>query len=231
MKRDMAQRIAIIDYGSGNLRSVEKAFERAALNSGAAFDVSVTGDPEKIRSADRLVLPGVGAFGACMEGLSERAGVLEAMEHVALVEARPFLGICVGMQLLAETGHEFGAHRGLGWIPGEVTALASSGLAPSDLELTPSGPSIRTPHMGWNEMRVIAPHPVADGLDGEAFYFAHSYRFECENNAHRIGVTVHGAPLCAALGRDNFVGVQFHPEKSQRAGIALLQNFLLWNPS
>ncbi|MEO1241516.1 MAG: imidazole glycerol phosphate synthase subunit HisH [Pseudomonadota bacterium] len=215
----MSQRIAIIDYGSGNLRSVEKAFERAAHESGLAAMMSVTDDPDEICKADRLLLPGVGAFGACMAGLSARDGVLEAMEHVALVEARPFLGICVGMQLLAEKGLEFGEHQGLGWIPGKVASLS------------PADPTVRTPHMGWNTVSVSAPHHLMDNLDEEAFYFAHSYHFETENNAHAIGSTVHGEVITAAIARDNIAGVQFHPEKSQHAGITLLKNFLTWDPS
>ncbi len=212
----MAQTVAIIDYGSGNLRSVEKALGRAAREAGLPAQICVTDDADIIGSADRIVLPGVGAFGACMAGLSARDGVLEAMEHVALVEARPFLGICVGMQLLADRGREFGDHKGLGWIVGDVTALETN------------DPACRTPHMGWNEVRVRAPHPLFNGLDDEAFYFAHSYCFVPKNDAHIIGVCEHGGRIAAGVGRDNIVGVQFHPEKSQAAGIALLQNFLGW---
>ena len=144
----MSQRIAIIDYGSGNLRSVEKAVDRAAREAGVAALTLVTDDPDEICKADRLLLPGVGAFGACMAGLSARPGVLEAMEHVTLVEQRPFLGICVGMQLLAELGLEFGTHQGLGWIQGTVKPLS------------PADPSLRLPHMGWNVFEVSAPHPL-----------------------------------------------------------------------
>ena len=215
----MVQRITIIDYGSGNLRSVEKAFERAARELGAAIVFEVTSDPEQIRSADRLVLPGVGAFGACMKALSDRPGLLEAVEHNALVEARPFLGICVGMQLLADQGYEFGASKGLGWIVGNVRSLEQC------------DPALRSPHMGWSEVSVLTPHPVMDGLDGEAFYFAHSYHFEVENDAHLIGVCDYGDAITACMARDNIVGVQFHPEKSQHAGIALLKNFLQWTPA
>lgn len=214
----MAQMIAILDYGSGNLRSVEKAFEHAARHHGLACRIVVTDDPDQVAAADRLVLPGVGAFAACMSGLIARDGLLEAMQHVALVEKRPFLGVCVGMQLLATQGLEYGVHEGLGWIPGSVRAIE------------PRTPDIRTPHMGWNAVEIESPHPVLDGLDGEAFYFAHSYYFDCENTAFRYGVTVHGAPLAAAVGRDNLFGVQFHPEKSQRAGLALIGNFLAWSP-
>ena len=215
----MAQTIAIIDYGSGNLRSVEKAFERAAREHGLASRILVTDEPDLVGSADRLVLPGVGAFAACMEGLKGRAGVLEALEHAVLVEGRPFLGVCVGMQLLANLGMEFGSNYGLGWIPGKVVAINAK----------TSG--VRAPHMGWNAVSVSAPHPLCDGLDGETFYFAHSYHFEVENSAHRYAVTDHGGRMAAAVGRDNIFGVQFHPEKSQKAGLALIANFLNWAPS
>ncbi|MHA7871989.1 MAG: imidazole glycerol phosphate synthase subunit HisH [Hyphococcus sp.] len=215
----MAQRLAIIDYGSGNLRSVEKALARAAREHGLALHIDLTDDPETIASADRLLLPGVGAFGACMDGLAARGGVLEAMQHAALVEERPFLGICVGMQLLAETGEEYGEHRGLGWIPGRVGALGRD------------DPAIRRPHMGWSEITLSAPHHLLDDLDEAHFYFAHSYHFEAGNRSHALAYAVHGAPFVAAVGRDNIAGVQFHPEKSQAAGMTLLKNFLTWDPS
>ena len=215
----MAQTIAILDYGSGNLRSVEKAFEYSARRRGLACRIVVTDDPALVAAADRLVLPGVGAFAACMAGLAARAGLIDALQHGVLVEGRPFLGICVGMQLLATQGLEFGATDGLGWVPGSVRAMA------------PSAPGVRTPHMGWNALAVESAHPLLDGLDGEAFYFAHSYHFDCENSAHRHGVTDHGGALAAAVGRDNIFGVQFHPEKSQRAGMTLIGNFLNWSPA
>ncbi len=214
----MAQTIAILDYGSGNLRSVEKAFEHAARRHGLACRIAVTDDPDLVAGADRLVLPGVGAFAACMNGLAAREGLLEALQHGVLVERRPFLGVCVGMQLLATRGLEYGAHDGLGWTPGAVRPIE------------PAGPDIRTPHMGWNALQVETPHPLLDGLDGEVFYFAHSYHFECENASFRYAVTDHGRPLTAAVGRDNIFGVQFHPEKSQRAGMDLIGNFLAWSP-
>ncbi len=214
----MAETLAIIDYGSGNLRSVEKAVERAAREAGLARHVSVTDDPDVICKADRVILPGVGAFAACMAGLAARDGVIEAVEHVALVEGRPFLGICVGMQLLANRGLEFGGSEGLGWIPGEVVTL-------------PHSEEFRAPHMGWNKVETIEHHPVFDGLDGEVFYFAHSFYFEPENDAHLYGVTHHGRPVPALIGRDNLVGAQFHPEKSQKAGLAFLSAFLEWSPS
>ncbi len=215
----MAEKVAIIDYGSGNLRSVQKALQRAAREAGVAASVSVTADAETIAKADRIVLPGVGAFGAGMDGLRARAGVLEAMEHAVLAAGRPFLGVCVGMQLLADCGLEFGAHDGLGWIAGEVVAL-------------PEGdPACRTPHMGWNKVRSEAPHRVLEKLAEEAFYFAHSYHFVPENDVHTIAVCDHGIGFVAAVARDNIFGVQFHPEKSQAAGLALLSNFLQWSPA
>jgi glutamine amidotransferase len=214
----MAETLAIIDYGSGNLRSVEKAVERAAREAGLARHVSVTDDPDLIAKADRLILPGVGAFAACMAGLAARPGVIEAVEHAALVEGRPFLGICVGMQLLANRGLEFGVSDGLGWIPGEVAPLTHSG-------------QFRAPHMGWNAVETLSPHPVFDGLGGEVFYFAHSFHFVTENASHVYGVTRHGQEIAALIGRDNLVGAQFHPEKSQAAGLAFLGAFLAWSPS
>lgn len=214
----MAETLAIIDYGSGNLRSVEKAVERAAREAGLARHVSVTDDPDIICKADRVILPGVGAFAACMEGLAAREGVLEAIEHVALVESRPFLGICVGMQLLANRGLEFGGSEGLGWIPGEVVPL-------------PHSAAFRSPQMGWNEVRLVSPHPVVEELDGESFYFAHSFHFVPENDAHLYGVTRHEHDVAALIGRDNLLGAQFHPEKSQTAGLAFLASFLSWSPS
>ncbi len=215
----MAEKVAIVDYGSGNLRSVQKALQRATREAGVAARVFVTADAETIANADRIVLPGVGAFGAGMEGLRARVGVLEAMEHSVLAAGRPFLGICVGMQLLADCGREFGAHDGLGWIAGEVTALPQA------------APAYRTPHMGWNAVRVETPHPVLENITEEAFYFAHSYHFVAENAVHLIGVCHHGAQLAAIVARDNIFGVQFHPEKSQAAGLALLANFLQWAPA
>ncbi len=219
----MAQNVAIIDYGSGNLRSVEKALERAAREAGVDANIDVTDDAALIRRADRIVLPGVGAFRACMEGLRARPGVLEALEHVVLVEGRPFLGVCVGMQLLADRGREFGGHDGLGWIAGEVDLLPCP--LPGD------DPAFRVPHMGWNEVALRKPHPLFENIEDEAFYFAHSFRFVPENDANMIGVCHHGVRLAAAVGRDNIFGVQFHPEKSQTAGIALLKNFLQWSPA
>jgi len=214
----MAQRIAIVDYGSGNLRSVEKALERAAREAGVAARIAVTDEPDDIAVADRLVLPGVGAFAACATGLAARSGVLEALERGVLIERRPFLGICVGMQLLADRGHEFGVHEGLGWIAGDVAEIGAN------------HGRVRSPHMGWNTVAVDEPHALFAELDGAAFYFAHSYCFRAENEAHVLASAIHGRRFAAAIARDNIAGVQFHPEKSQTAGLALLRNFLFWNP-
>lgn len=216
MKRAMVQTVAIVDYGSGNLRSVAKTFERAAAEAGLAATISVTDDAEEIAAADRIALPGVGAFRACMDGLRARNGVIEALEHAVLVRAQPFMGICVGMQLLAESGREFGEHQGLGWIPGRVGPIEATGLT--------------IPHMGWNVVEAPAGRTISDLIEGKAFYFAHSFHFAPENEAHIYGVTMHGAELVAAVGRDNIFGVQFHPEKSQSAGVDLIAGFLKWNP-
>ena len=212
----MAQSVVIVDYGSGNLRSVAKTFERAAAESGLAATINVSDDADAIASADRIALPGVGAFRACMDGLVARDGVIEALEHAVLVRGQPFMGICVGMQLLAECGREFGDHQGLGWIPGRVISIAA--------------PGVSVPHMGWNVVKSPARRRVTKLLDGKAFYFAHSFHFEPENAAHAYALTEHGIELVAAVGRDNIFGVQFHPEKSQSAGVELIAGFLKWNP-
>ena len=216
----MAERAAIIDYGSGNLRSVEKALQRAAAERGLAVTVAVTDEPSAVAGADRIVLPGVGAFAACAEALAAVPGMISALEHVVLVEKRPFLGICVGMQLMAEKGLEFGETPGLGWIPGHVRRLA------------PDDASLRVPHTGWNTVRARSPHPALAALDHhpQDFYFVHSYHFVAENDAHILGVADYGERIAAIVGRDNMIGVQFHPEKSQSAGLALLGDFLDWRP-
>ncbi|GAB4528490.1 MAG: imidazole glycerol phosphate synthase subunit HisH [Amphiplicatus sp.] len=216
----MTETVAVVDYGSGNLRSVEKSLQRAARESGRDARIVVTGDPEAVAGAGRIVLPGVGAFAACMNGLAAIEGMIPALEHAVLVEKRPFLGVCVGMQLLAEKGLEFGENAGLGWIPGVVRRLA------------PADPACRVPHVGWNTVRARVPHPVLKSLDHrpQDFYFVHSYHFACENDAHVLGVTDYGGRIAAIVGRDNLLGVQFHPEKSQAAGLALLADFLAWRP-
>jgi glutamine amidotransferase len=211
--------VAIIDYGSGNLRSAAKAFERAAAESEIAADIEVTGKPEVVAGADRIVLPGVGAFADCRRGLGARPGLEAALREAAIARARPFLGICVGMQLLAERGREFETVGGLGWIGGEVVAIE------------PKDPALKIPHMGWNEIEPRADHAVLTGFAaGTHGYFVHSYHFRLAEPADLVAVTDYGGPLTAIIGRDNFVGTQFHPEKSQEAGLRLIGNFLRWRP-
>lgn len=212
-------KLAIIDYGSGNLRSAQKAFERAAREAELSVTVDVTPDPAKVAKADRIVLPGVGAFADCMTGLTAIAGMREALEAAVLRRAVPFLGICVGMQLLATVGREFGETAGLGWIDGEV------------IQLAPSDPALKIPHMGWNDLTIARAHPLFDGIESGAHaYFVHSYQFHTEDDAAVLAATEYGGPVTAAIGRDNIAGTQFHPEKSQAVGLALLANFLSWSP-
>ncbi|MEL7491880.1 MAG: imidazole glycerol phosphate synthase subunit HisH [Pseudomonadota bacterium] len=216
----MAECVAIIDYGSGNLRSVQKAFERVVSERGLDAYIVVTGSADAVAGADRIVLPGVGAFAACRAGLDAAPGMIAAMEKVVLQSRRPFLGICVGMQLLATRGLEFGETPGLGWIAGDVK------------KIEPADPTLSVPHMGWNNVSAAAPHPVIDDLDlPQDFYFANSFHFDVEREQEKIAVCDHGGPLSAGVARDNIVGVQFHPEKSQRAGLALIAAFLTWTPS
>ncbi|SMH55750.1 imidazole glycerol phosphate synthase subunit HisH [Azospirillum agricola] len=211
------QTVALIDYGSGNLRSAAKAIERAAGEAEASTTVLVTSDADAVRRADRVVLPGVGAFADCKRGLSEVPGMLEALEEVVHRRARPFLGICVGMQLMAERGREYGVTEGLGWIKGEVATLE------------PADPALKIPHMGWNELNVRRPHPVLAGLPENAHaYFVHSYHFKLADPETLIASAEYGGPFAAVVGRDNLVGTQFHPEKSQATGLALIANFLRW---
>jgi len=212
--------VALIDYGSGNLRSAAKAFERAIRERGSAETVAVTADPEVVRRADRVVLPGVGAFADCRRGLTALPGMLDALNEAVMAGGRPFLGICVGMQLMAEVGREHGACDGLGWIAGEVVALA------------PADPALKIPHMGWNELEVAATgHPVLAGIEaGQHAYFVHSYAMRCADPAHVLATVDYGGPVAAVIGRGNVVGTQFHPEKSQRTGLRLITNFLAWKP-
>ncbi len=202
----MAETVALVDYGAGNLQSV-----RNALNAAGAGDILVTADPDAVARADRIVLPGVGAFAHCMGALSSIDGMVDALNEATGLGGRPFLGICVGMQLMADAGEEHGITTGLGWIKGRVRALK------------PSEPSLKIPHMGWNDVL-----PTSDGLivPGEA-YFLHSYAFEGEDV---IATTAHGGPVVAAIGKENRIGVQFHPEKSQRYGLEFLGRFLKWKP-
>ena len=212
--------VAIIDYGSGNLRSAAKAFERAAREAGLDLEVLVTADPDRVRAADRVVLPGVGAFGACRDGLHALPGMVEALEEAVIGRGRPFFGICVGMQLMESVGREHGDHAGLGWIPGEVIALA------------PSDPALKIPHMDWNALNIPQfSHPVLEGLGENAYvYFVHGYQFRPESPEHLLARVDYGGAVVAVVGRDNLFGTQFHPEKSQAAGLAILGNFLRWRP-
>jgi glutamine amidotransferase len=210
---------AIIDYGSGNLRSAAKAFERAAAENGVAGPIVVTSRPEEMAAAERIVLPGVGAFADCRRGLAAVPGLEAALTEAVISRGRPFLGICVGMQLMAERGREFETVEGLGWIPGEVVALE------------PADPSLKIPHMGWNELAPRAAHPVLEGLAAGAHaYFVHSYHLRPADAADLLAETDYGGPLAAVVGRDNLIGTQFHPEKSQMAGLRLIANFLKWRP-
>jgi len=210
--------VAIIDYGSGNLRSAAKAFERAVREAGRDERVAVTADADIVRAADRVVLPGVGAFADCRRGLAALPGMLAALGEAVVDRGRPFLGICVGMQLMAEVGREYETCAGLGWIAGEVTALE------------PADPALKIPHMGWNELEIrAAGHPVLAGIGGGAHaYFVHSYAIRCRQPAHVLATVDYGGPVTAVVGRDNMVGTQFHPEKSQKTGLRLITNFLDW---
>lgn len=211
--------IAVVDYGSGNLRSAAKALARAARDAGDPRPVVVTADPEIVRGADHVVLPGVGAFGDCRRGLGAVPGMIEALEDVVRGRGRPFLGICVGMQLMADRGVEHGVHPGLGWIAGEVRVIE------------PADPALKIPHMGWNELGPVAGHPVLRHLEqGEHVYFVHSYAIRPERPADLLVATDYGGPIAAIVGRDNMIGTQFHPEKSQAAGLRLLADFLAWRP-
>lgn len=206
----MSERLALIDYGAGNLHSVENA-----LRAAGATAVEVTADPKVVLAADRIVLPGVGAYRACMDALAAVPGMIDALNRRVLWDGRPFLGVCVGMQLMADAGEEFGRHPGLGWIPGTVA------------KLEPQDPAVRIPHMGWNDVTPASDHPII--VPGEA-YFLHSFAFHPTDASDLAATTDHGGQVTAAVARDNLVGVQFHPEKSQAYGLALLQRFLEWRP-
>jgi glutamine amidotransferase len=218
----MTETIAIIDYGSGNLRSAAKACERAARETGSDAEIVVTADAERVRKADRIVLPGVGAFADCRAGLYAVPGMIEALEERVLRDGVPFLGICVGMQLLAREGREKGVHAGLGWIEGAVVRLA------------PADPNLKVPHIGWNNVSILKPHPlvdnIPDGPEGLHAYFVHSYHFETASTASLYMTVDYGQQVTAAVGRDNIFGTQFHPEKSQALGLTLIGNFLKWKP-
>ena len=209
------QSVALIDYGSGNLRSAEKALVRAAEGRS---EVVVTCDPETVAAADRVVLPGVGAFAACMSALQARRGVVEAMEDAVRRRGAPFLGICVGMQLMASRGQEYGETPGLGWIEGDVRRIE------------PADPACKVPHMGWNRLVDVADHPLMAGVGDQAVYFTHSFAFFTRDAGDVIAWADHGGRFPAAVARGNVAGVQFHPEKSQGPGLSLLSRFLEWRP-
>lgn len=214
--------VAIIDYGSGNLHSAAKAFERAAREAGLDEEILVTSDPERVRGAGRIVLPGVGAFADCRRGLDAVAGMVEALEESVRRQGRPFLGICVGMQLMATRGLEHTTSYGLDWIRGDVKAIE------------PNDPSLKIPHMGWNTLEARKDHPLLEGIptgpDGLHAYFVHSYALQPADPDDVVAVTDYGGPVTAIVGRDNIVGTQFHPEKSQALGLEFIANFLRWRP-
>jgi glutamine amidotransferase len=214
---------AIIDYGSGNLCSAAKAFERANAENGNAGAILVTSRPEEVAAAERIVLPGVGAFADCRRGLAAIPGLEEALCEAVIARGRPFLGICVGMQLMAERGREFETTEGLGWIGGEVVRIEPVSA--------PGALSLKIPHMGWNELSPRAAHPVLEGLPaGTHTYYVHGYHFRVAADSDLLALTDYGGPVAAVVGRDNLVGTQFHPEKSQAAGLRLIANFLRWRP-
>jgi glutamine amidotransferase len=214
--------VAIIDYGSGNLHSAAKAFERAAREQGSDLAIKVTARPEDVADAERIVLPGVGAFADCKRGLEDVPGMIEALEEAVQGRGKPFLGICVGLQLMAERGLEHGVTPGLGWIKGEVRAIA------------PSAPELKIPHMGWNTLRVVRANPLLEGVPtgegGLHAYFVHSYHVVLEEPGDLVASTDYGGPITAFVAKDNMAGTQFHPEKSQKLGLALIANFLRWKP-
>jgi len=214
--------VAIIDYGSGNLHSAAKAFERAAREEGSRLAVKVTSKPEDLRQAERIVLPGVGAFADCRQGLVDIPGMIEALEEAVKARGKPFLGICVGLQLMAMRGLEHGLTPGLGWIEGEVRAIA------------PGDPALKIPHMGWNTLDLARKHALFEGIPtGEAglnAYFVHSYHLVPTGAETLVATTDYGGPITAFVAKDNMAGSQFHPEKSQKLGLALIANFLKWKP-
>ncbi len=214
--------VAIVDYGSGNLHSAAKAFERAARESGRDQPIVVTSDPDAVRRADRIVLPGVGAFADCRRGLDAVEGMIQALEEAVRGKGRPFLGICVGMQLMAERGREYRVSEGLGWIPGEVDRIA------------PNDRALKIPHMGWNTLTALQPHPLLEGIavgpQGLHGYFVHSYHLNVADRNDLVAEADYGGPVTAMVARDTYAGTQFHPEKSQRLGLALIANFLRWAP-
>lgn len=216
----MTQTVAIIDYGAGNLRSAAKAFESQASETNA--NIIITNDIGILANADRIVLPGVGAFADCMNGLNSVEGLREVLEQRVIRDAVPFIGVCVGMQLLAKIGREKGETEGLGWIDGIVEVIK------------PSSPELKVPHMGWNTLSLINNHALLDGLatgeNGLHAYFVHSYHMRVETSSQLIATTDYGAPITAIVARDNLFATQFHPEKSQKLGLGIISNFLKWKP-
>ena len=214
--------VAIVDYGSGNLHSAAKAFERAAREAGLAAEVAVTSDPDAVRRADRVVLPGVGAFADCRRGLDSVPGMVDALTEAVRGGGRPFMGICVGMQLMATRGLEYETSPGLDWIGGDVAPIQ------------PDDPGLKIPHMGWNTLHPQRDHPVLDGIEtgpeGLHAYFVHSYALQPAEADDVLAVSSYGGPLTAIVARDNLVGTQFHPEKSQALGLKLIANYLRWRP-
>ena len=208
-------RVALVDYDSGNLHSAQKAF--ALMGSQTGAEIVVTSDPEVVLRADRIVLPGDGAFPACKAALEAVPGMVDALREAVEQRAVPFMGICVGMQMLADLGHEYRDTEGLGWIGGEIDAIRAPGL--------------KVPHMGWNDLRLRGAHPVLDGIGtGDHAYFVHSWQFHPTDPAHLLADVDYGGPVTAIVGRDNIIGTQFHPEKSQAVGLRIIQNFLNWTP-
>ncbi|QEU09891.1 imidazole glycerol phosphate synthase subunit HisH [Paracoccus yeei] len=208
-------RVALVDYDSGNLHSAEKAFALMGRETGA--EVVVTSDPDVVARADRVVLPGDGAFPACRAALDAVPGMVEALQAAVAARAVPFMGICVGMQMLAEVGHEYRDTPGLGWIGGEIEAIDAPGL--------------KVPHMGWNDLAILRPHPVLEGVaTGDHTYFVHSWQFRVTDPADLLATADYGGPVTAVVGRGNIVGCQFHPEKSQAVGLRIIGNFLRWRP-
>ncbi len=218
----MAETIAIIDYGSGNLKSAQKAFERAASEAEINADIVVTSNAAQVKKADRIILPGVGAFGDCRAGVLAINGMDEVLNQRVIKDGAPFLGICVGMQLMADRGLEKGVHDGFGWIKGEIVPIK------------PNDKALKVPHMGWNNLKFVQNHPLfaglRDGPNGQHAYFVHSYHFALANEKDLLAVTDYGGAISAVAGRDNMVGTQFHPEKSQGLGLRLIGNFLRWKP-
>ncbi len=208
----------LVDYDSGNLHSAEKAFQRMAQETGAG-SVLVSSRPEDVARADRIVLPGDGAFPACRRALGSYGGLFEAIEEAVTRRARPFMGICVGMQMVASWGREYQDTAGFGWIPGEV------------VRITPADAALKVPHMGWNNLVIDQPHPVLAGIEnGDHVYFVHSYHFQVATRAERLAHVDYAGDVTAVIGRDNMVGLQFHPEKSQANGLKMIGNFLRWTP-